>query len=85
MGFTAGPYSVTLGGGALLLGARATVTVVVPGARVGMVVKVSPQGDPGAGISYGGFVSANDQVTAWIMAVVAITPPATVYNVSVEG
>jgi len=66
MGFTAGPYVISLGGSALLAGGRSIGTVTVPGARAGMVVKVSPQADPGAGYTYGGFVSANDTVTVWM-------------------
>ena len=85
MAFTAGPYTVTLGGGALLAGARAMTTVAVPGARSNMQVHVTPQSDLGVGMAHGGFVSSNDVVTVWILGVIAITPPATVFNVSVEG
>jgi len=85
MGFTAGPYTVTLGGGALLAGARAIITVTVPGARSTMHVKVTPQTDLGVSMMYGGYVSSNDTVTVWIMGILAITPPSTIFNVSVEG
>lgn len=85
MSFIAGPYTVTLGGGALLAGAKATTTVTIPGARSTMQVRVTPQSDLGASMSYGGYVSSNDTVTVWIMGTIAITPPSTVFNVSVEG
>jgi hypothetical protein len=50
-----------------------------------MHVKVTPQSDPGASVLYGGYVSANDTVTVWIMGVLSLTPVATVYNVTVES
>jgi hypothetical protein len=85
MSFSAGPYTVTVGGGALLAGGRSTATVTVPGARAAMHVTITPQTDPGAGYMYGGYVSANDTVTVWIMAILALTPASTVYNVLVQG
>lgn len=85
MSFMAGPYTVTLGGGALLAGGRSTTTVSVPGARSTMHVKVTPQADLGAGVFYGGYVSANDVVTVWITTILAVTPPSVTLNVYVEG
>lgn len=84
MGFGASGYTITLGGGALLAGARTTGMISVPGARAAMHVKVTPQSDPGAGSLYGGFVSANDVVTVWMTVILAVTPPSIVFNVSVE-
>lgn len=83
MSFNSGTYTVTLGGGALLAGARATVTISVPGARNGMHVSMTPQSDLGAGVYYGAWVSANDQVTAFVGAIVALTPVSVSYNISV--
>ena len=83
MSFASGPYTITLGGGALLAGARTTGTVTAPGARNGMHVQVTPQSDLGAGAMCGGFVSSNDTVTVFIMGILALTPPSTVLNVSV--
>lgn len=77
------PATVTLGGGALLLGAAASTTVSVPGARVGYPVLVSPQSDPGLLVVGYGYVSALDTVTVRILCVVAGTPPSTVWNVLV--
>jgi hypothetical protein len=85
MGFGSSGYTITLGGGALLAGARATGTIAIPGARASMHVKVTPQSDPGAGSAYGGFVSANDVVTVWFGVILAVTPPSTVFNVTVES
>jgi hypothetical protein len=85
MGFGASGFTISLGGGALLAGGRTTGTVSVPGARAAMHVKVTPQSDPGAGAMYGGFVSANDVVTVWLTVILAVTPPATVFNVTVES
>lgn len=84
MGFGASGFLITLGGGALLAGGRATGTIAVPGARATMHVKVTPQSDPGAGCMYGGFVSANDVVTVWLMTILALTPASTIFNVTVE-
>lgn len=84
MSFSAGLYTVTLGGGALLAAARAITTISIPGARTGMHVIVTPQTDLGAGIFYGGYVSANDIVTVWICTILALTPPSTILNVEVH-
>ena len=84
MSFAAGPYTITLGGGLLLAGARSTGTLTVPGARSGMHVMVTPQSDVGVSACYGGFVSSNDTVTIWIMGIVSVTPPSTVLNVTVS-
>jgi hypothetical protein len=83
MSFASGIYSVTLGGGALLAGGRATATVTVPGARSGMHVVMTPQSDMGAGVMYGAWVSANDTVTAFVGAIIALTPVSVTYNISV--
>lgn len=85
MSFDAGPYTITLGGGLLLPGARAIGTITIPGARAAMNVRVTPQSDPGPGALYGGFVSANDTVTVWVMVILSLTPPSVTYNVSVDG
>lgn len=82
MSFIGGVYTITLGGGLLVAGARATGTVSVPGARAGMHVTVTPQTDLGASACCGGYVSSNDTVTVWIMGIVSVTPPSTVFNVS---
>jgi hypothetical protein len=73
--------SGSLGGGALLLGASATITVSVPGATVGMAVIVAPNTFPGLGVTWFGYVSAPDTVTVGITAIVALTPNASTYNV----
>ena len=85
MGFGASGFRITLGGNLLLAGARAMGTITVNGARANMHVRVTPQSDPGGGLLYGGFVSADDTVTVWIMGILAITPPSTIYNVTVES
>ena len=85
MSFTSGVYNITLGGSALLAGQVLTATVTVPGARPQHHVKITPQGDPGIGIYWHGWVSANDTVTARILAILALTPASIVYNVSVEA
>lgn len=85
MSFDAGIYTITLGGGALLAGVAASGTVTVPGAAVGMHVIVTPQTDPGIGCVWYGFVSAPNTVTVRIIAVIALTPTSTVFNVSVEA
>lgn len=83
MSFIAGPYQITLGGALLAAGARSVGTIAVPGARVGMHVIVTPQSDIAPGACCGGYVSANDVVTIWLMGVILVTPPSTVFNVSV--
>lgn len=83
MSFASGVYAVTLGGGTLLAGARSTVTLAVPGARSGMHVAMTPQSDIGAGVFYGAWVSANDTVTAFVGAIIALTPISASYNISV--
>jgi hypothetical protein len=83
MAFTSGPYAVSMGGSALLAGARTTTTVNVPGAAVGMQVMITPQGDVGAGVIYGAFVSSPNTVTAWAGAIVALTPSSMNYNIYV--
>lgn len=75
--------SGSIGGGALLAGARATATVSVTGATTSMAVAVTPAVDPGAGITWDGWVSSADTVTVEVIAVVAGTPTATTYNVRV--
>lgn len=82
--FVTAAVSGSLGGGALLVGARSTTNVSVPGARPGMHVTVTPGADPGAGCWWGGWISANDIVTVFVAAVVAVTPNATTYAVKVE-
>jgi len=84
MSFLVGPFTITLGGSLLLAGARVTGTISVPGARAGMHVQVTPQSDLGASAICGGYVSANDVVTIWIMGIVSVTPPSTVLNVTVS-
>lgn len=83
MPFSAGQYTVTIGGGALLAGVAASATLTVPGARAAHHVKVTPQSDPGIGCIWYGFVSSNDTVTVRVLAVIALTPASTVFNVSV--
>lgn len=85
MSFAAGVYTVTLGGGALLAGVAASTTLTVPGAAVGMHVIVTPQTDPGIGCVWYGFVSSTNTVTVRILAVIALTPTSTVFNVSVQS
>jgi hypothetical protein len=58
--FIGGVYTITLGGGLLVAGARASGTVSIPGARAGMHVTVTPQTDLGASACCGGYVSSND-------------------------
>jgi hypothetical protein len=84
MSFMAGPYTVSITGSLIALaGGRLTNTVTIPGARTGMHVSVTPQTDMGASMLCGGYVSANDTVTVWMMGVISLTPPTTVFNVSV--
>jgi hypothetical protein len=86
MGFGASGFTITLGGSLIAVaGGRLTGTITVPGARSTMHVKVTPQTDPGPSVLYGGYVSANDTVTVWIMGVLSLTPVSTVYNVTVES
>jgi len=85
MSFGSGPYTISLGGGALLAAGRTTGTINVPGATTGMHVKVTPQSDTGAGSMYGGYVSSAGVVTVWLQVILAVTPPATVFNVTVES
>jgi len=85
MSFISGPYTVTLGGGALLAGQFASTTITVPGATVGMSVTVTPQSDPGVGAIWHGFVSAPNTVTVRVGVIVALTPSSTVFNVLIEG
>ena len=79
--------SASLGGSALAAGARAVVSVTVPGARTHMAVEVSPAGgvDPGAGVVWSGRVTADDTVQVSVTAIVAATPVAATYNVRVLG
>ena len=79
--------SASLGGSALAAGARATVSVTIPGARTHMAVEVSPAGgvDPGAGVVWSGRVTADDTVEVSVTAIVAATPVAATYNVRVLG
>lgn len=72
-----------LGGSLLTLGTGTSTTVSVPGARPGMAVIVTPQSDPGLGLYWDGWVSANDVVTVRIVAIVGLTPASVVYNVRV--
>ena len=85
MPFAAGQYTVTLGGSLIAIaGGRLVTTLNVPGARPIHHVKVTPQSDLGPSVLCGGFVSANDTVTVWIMGIISLTPPSTVLNVSVS-
>ena len=78
-------WSVTpsIGGSLLAAGASATDTVSVPGAKAGMPVITQPNTFPGAGISWDGYVSADDTVTVRVTAIIAATPTASTYNVLV--
>jgi len=77
------PFTVSgsLGGGALLALGTASITVSVPGARVGNGVIVAPNTYPGLGVVWQAYVSANDTVTIVITALSALTPIASTYNV----
>jgi hypothetical protein len=60
--------------GALLALASITTTVTATGARVGMSVVATPQSDPGTGVIWNAWVSANDTVTLRLGVLVGITP-----------
>ena len=79
--------SPSLGGSALIAGARTVASVTVPGARTHMAVEVSPADgvDPGAGVVWSGRVTADDTVEVSVTAIVAATPVAATYNVRVFG
>jgi hypothetical protein len=83
--FVAGVYTVSLGGGALLAGGRSTATLTIPGATNGMHVLMTPQSDVGAGVLYGAWISSANTITAWVSAIVALTPATVTYNISVQG
>lgn len=58
-------------------------TVSVAGATTGMVVAASPQANPGANVSWAAFVSASGTVDLRLCTMVAFTPAAVTYNLSV--
>lgn len=72
-----------IGGAALSAGACASGTAAVSGANVGMAVIATPQADPGTGLYWQGFVSAEGTVTVRVCAAVSATPVATAYTVRV--
>ena len=76
----AAPFSVSITGTLQVAGGRNTAVVAVPGARNGMSCWVTPRTDTGNGIAYGCFISANDQVTVWMMISIAGTPPTTTFD-----
>lgn len=85
-GVNAGILSGTtgsLGGGALLAGACASVTVAVTGSTTAMSVSATPVTYPGDGNYWMGYVSTNGTVTVKVCAAVAGTPGASPYNVRV--
>jgi hypothetical protein len=84
MSFIASATTAALGGSLLAIGATASTTVTIPGARSGMMVSVTPNADPGLGCIWYGFVSANDTVTVRVLAIIALTPASTTYTVVVE-
>jgi hypothetical protein len=73
----------SIGGGALLAGACTSGTVAVTGATTGMVVGTAPVTYPGDGTVWFGYVSANGTVTIKVCAILALTPTASAYNVTV--
>jgi hypothetical protein len=84
MSFRASTTTASLGGSLLTIGATASLTVAVSGARAGMLVAVTPNADPGVGCIWYGFVSANDVVTVRLLAIISLTPVSTTYSVVVE-
>ena len=60
--------------GALLALASTSTTVTITGARSGMSVHATPQGDPGLNFYWNAWVSSNDTITLKIGCLVAGTP-----------
>lgn len=74
----------SMGGGLLAVGACATGTANVPGAKVGMTASCSPSTQhPGDGFTFDAWVSAPDVVTVKLTAGILGTPASTTYNVKV--
>lgn len=73
----------SLGGGALLAGACAAVTVSVANSTTAMAVVATPVTYPGDGATWLAYVSTAGTVTVKVCAVIALTPTASAYNVRV--
>lgn len=87
---TANPYlanlsgsTATVGGGALLAGACAAITVAITGATTAMAVVATPVTYPGDGNYWTAYVSSAGVVTVSVCAAVAGTPVTSVYRVRV--
>jgi hypothetical protein len=73
----------SIGGGALLAGGCTSGTVAVTGATNGMAVAAAPVTYPGDGIVWFGYVSSAGTVTVKVCSILALTPTASAYNVTV--
>lgn len=69
--------------GALLALASTSTTVTITGARAGMSVVATPQGDPGVNFYWSAWVSSNDTVTLKIGALVVGTPATVSWTIRV--
>jgi hypothetical protein len=75
--------TASIGGGALLAGTCTSGTVAVTGATTGMVVGAAPVTYPGDGVVWFGYVSSSGTVTVKVCSILALTPTASAYNVTV--
>lgn len=75
--------SGSIGGSALVAGQCSSGTVAIPGVTNTMQVNASPETYPGDGNPWEAYVSATGTVTVKVCAIVAGTPTASVYIVSV--
>lgn len=73
----------TIGGSALAAGACTTGTAAIANSTTSMVVAVSPSADPGTGIVWEGWISADGTATVRVCNVTpsSVTPAAETYNV----
>lgn len=76
--------SGSIGGGVLTAGTCTSGTVNITGVDTTMVVNATPVTYPGDGSQWDAYVSSSGVVTVKVCAVVALTPGATTYNVSVS-
>jgi len=78
--------SASIGGSSLSAGACTSGAVTVNGASAssGLTVKATPNTDPGAGFTWGAFISSANTVTVRVCAIAAGTPTASTYDVSVS-
>ena len=76
----------SIGGSALTAGQCSTGTVTINGANTGMVANASAvtSGDPGAGFTVGAQVTSSNTVTVSVCAIIAGTPTASTYAVTVD-